>query len=54
MPRHFDFFEKVYEDVPAVGTKRGHLHDLQGPDMTEEMAFIKARHYSLDTVFVDR
>lgn len=52
--RYFDFFVEIDEEVPTVGNNRGHLNDLQDPNMTEEDFIKKAMHYYLETAFIDR
>lgn len=32
-PRYFNFFTQDNKEVPIVGEKRGHMGDLQNPDM---------------------
>lgn len=54
MPRYINIFAEDYKEVPAVGTKRGHLNDLQDHNMSGEEAIKKAKHDSLEISFGDR
>lgn len=51
--RYFDLFLEDGKELPVVGTNRGHLHNLQDPIMIMKEAVKKARHDSLETLFID-
>lgn len=52
-PRHFDYYMEDEVKVLIVGSKRGHVGDLQDPYIPYDQALKRARHNSMYSAVVD-
>lgn len=47
--RLFDIFTEDDDEVPIVGSKRGHIRDLDDPGMSYDKVVKRVRHDSIET-----
>lgn len=52
-PIHFDFFVEDNEEAPVVGDRKGHMGELQDPNMPYDKFVKNARYNLIDFAVID-